>query len=129
MTLISDAIIYNKQGFSTTKETDLIDELKITLGDNIKINKAFIKTGETENFVSIWKLRRPSETCFQMGSCFLINGLISSDKAKLLELEKNGIGERRGEGFGRIIFNFQKVEKLDIETKEDEMTKQKYWVT
>lgn len=124
MTLLSDVIIYNQHGFSTTDVTELEEELKKTLGDDIEIDRVFVKAGETENFVSIWKLRRPSEVCFQMGSCFLIKGLSSSHKDKLLELEKTGIGERRGEGFGRVIFGWQIEDKLVLpEGQEDDKPK------
>ena len=37
-------------------------------------------------------------------SCWVVSHL---KKTKLLELQKNGIGERRGEGFGRIVFGWQ----------------------
>jgi CRISPR-associated protein Csx10 len=103
LTLLSDTIIYSKQGFSTTDKKDFEAVLKKKLGKNsIEIKKTFVKTGEIENFISIWKLRKPSETCFLMGSCFLISGIDTNNTEKLKELQINGIGERTKEGFGRV---------------------------
>ncbi|MBF8278411.1 MAG: hypothetical protein HW390_3484, partial [Candidatus Brocadiaceae bacterium] len=54
-----------------------------------------------------WRLRRPAEVCFSAGSCFLLNGITNEHQQKLLEIQKKGIGERRGEGFGRVAFGWQ----------------------
>jgi len=110
LTLLSDAIIYNEQGFSTTDKRDFKNALKEKLGNSVEIKKSFVKTGEIENFVSVWKLRKPSETCFLMGSCFLISG--ANDDKKLKELQINGIGERTHEGFGRVAIGMQTEKKL-----------------
>lgn len=115
LTLLSDTIIYNKYGFSTTDVTELENELKKRLGNKIKIEKSFIKAGEIENFVSVWRLRKPSETCFLKGSCFLLSG-INNNSDKLKELQINGIGKRTQEGFGRVAIGIQTKEKL---TKRD----------
>jgi len=114
MTLLSDLIIYNDEGFSTTD----VDVLESQTG--FKIEKAFIKTGEIENFVSIWGLRRPSEVCFLGGSTFLLK-VSESDKTELIRLQKTGIGERRYEGYGRVLFGSQvKKNKYFPEDKKDD---------
>jgi len=61
------------------------------------------------NLVSKWLLKKPSETCFKAGSCFKIRieGLNDNIKLKLAELQKKGIGEHTGNGFGRFIVNMQ----------------------
>ncbi len=118
LTLLSDTIIYNEQGFSTTDKKDLEAVLKEKLENSIEIKKAFVKTGEIENFVSVWKLRKPSETCFSMGSCFLISGIDANNAEKLKELQINGIGERTKEGFGRVGINLNKNKKVKPTKKE-----------
>jgi CRISPR-associated protein Csx10 len=105
MTLLSDTIIYNEYGFPTTE----VDELASILG--CKIVKSFIRTGEIESFVSIWRLRKPSERCFLAGSCFILE-VSETDTDRLLELERDGIGERTGEGFGRIVLGLQEEPEL-----------------
>ncbi|MDP2160032.1 MAG: hypothetical protein Q8K02_06090, partial [Flavobacterium sp.] len=61
-------------------------------------------------YVSVWKLKRPSEISFKAGSCFKLTGITNANKTMLVELQKKGIGERRNEGYGRILFNYQKNE-------------------
>lgn len=112
LTLISDTIIYNDCGFSTTEVKEFEKELQKILGGNARIKKSFIKTGEVENFVSVWKLRNPSETCFLMGSCFLIDGISPTDN-KLINLIEKGVGERTNEGFGRVFAGWQKERELE----------------
>lgn len=111
LTLLSDTIIYNEWGYSTTD----IRELEKTL--NCKIIGAFIRQSEREGFVSVWKLKTPSEVCFRAGSCFLIE---NPDWDKLMELQKNGIGIRTQEGFGRFALNWQTEKELRLENAKDE---------
>lgn len=119
LTLLSNTVIYNENGFSTT---DIL-ELQKALGDGIAIKKSFIKTGDTEGFVSIWRLRRPSERCFLAGSCFLLE-VNESAVNRLKELQEEGLGERRAEGFGRLVFGRQQQDKLTLR-KEDDRNPQK----
>ena len=112
LTFWSPAIIYNESGFPSTSITDikkyLSSHLEVQRGD-IHILQAFKKSEVVENFVSKWLLKKPSETCFKAGSCFKIRieGLNDNIKGKLIELQKTGIGERTGEGFGRFLVNMQ----------------------
>ena len=111
LTLLSDTIIYNEWGYSTTDIKDLEKKL------NCKIKKAFIRQSEREGFVSVWQLKTPSEVCFRAGSCFLIE---NPDWDKLMELQKNGIGIGTPEGFGRFVLNWQTEKELRLEDAKDE---------
>jgi len=106
LTLLSDTIIYNESGFSTT-DANVLQNL---LG--VEIKNAFIRKGEVENFVGVWGLKKPSETCFLAGSAFLLK-ISEDDKTRLSEFQKNGIGERTHEGFGKCRFGWQVKEKLN----------------
>jgi CRISPR-associated protein Csx10 len=101
LTLLSDAIVYNEMGMSTTDLEVLEAHIKTKLGSAVFIENAFVKTIEIENFVSAWKLRKPSEACFSMGSCIFLKG-ISANDPRLAVLEKSGIGEKTNEGFGQV---------------------------
>lgn len=115
MTFVSDTIVYNKNGFSCTDK----DVLETYLGLTIK--KSFIKKGEIENFVGVWRLKKPSENCFLAGSGFLLEINNKKDMAKLEEFQKNGIGERTHEGFGQCVFDWQKEDELcELEYKPTE---------
>jgi len=105
ITLLSDTIIYNENGFSTTDISDFQELI------GCKIKKAFIKSEDAESFISVWKLRSPSETCFKAGSSFLIE-INEDNKNKLFELQKKGIGERTNEGFGRFTIGWQKAKEI-----------------
>jgi CRISPR-associated protein Csx10 len=111
LTLLSDTIIYNEMGFSTTD----LRELEKLL--NCKIIKSFIKQSDEEGFISVWKLKTPSEICFKAGSCFLLEG---ADMEKLKELQKTGIGLRTHEGFGRFIIGLQKENDIKLKDENDE---------
>ncbi|MBK9404468.1 MAG: hypothetical protein IPN57_08045 [Ignavibacteria bacterium] len=97
--------------------------LQENISKEIKITKSFIKTTRVDNYVSIWKLKKPSEICFSPGSCFMIENIKESDFDKLKDLEIYGIGERKNEGFGRIAFGIQNDKNLT----EDHLKKRKYF--
>ncbi|MCX9011184.1 MAG: hypothetical protein OIN66_08685 [Candidatus Methanoperedens sp.] len=113
LTFLSQAIIYNKNGFSSTSLLDLMSYLAGILEvppENIHIKKTFKRSETVENFVSKWLLKRPSEEVIKAGSCFeiFIDDLNEKTKQSLIELQKTGIGERTCEGFGRFVINLQK---------------------
>ncbi|RMD59708.1 MAG: hypothetical protein D6828_01090, partial [Nitrospirae bacterium] len=109
----SDTIIYNEYGFSTTEVSALSKIIRC------KIRKAFIRQKDYEGFVSVWKLKTPSETCFKGGSCFLIE-LKDGDINRLKELMKSGIGERTNEGFGRFVIGWQNDDLEKLFEKEEQ---------
>jgi len=110
LTLLSAAIIYNENGFSSDSLSNFKKNLVESLGipsNDVKINNVFKKNDTVENFVSKWLLKRPSEVSIKAGSCFDIEITNFNDNVKkaLIELQKSGIGERLGEGFGRFALN------------------------
>ena len=113
LTFISDAILVNKRGYPCTDKASIQEFLKEFLQiDSLKIEieKAFLRIKTIENYVSVWKLRRPTDLAIRAGSCLLIrtNGDLlnnpSFKKAYFL-----GLGERTAEGFGRFKINWQKA--------------------
>ena len=102
MTCLSDAIVYNKSGFSTTNICDISRELKV------KIKKAFMKQNRNEQFVNIWKLKKQSENVILAGSCFLLEKVPENYE----DLQKIGFGERMNEGFGQIVFGYQSEDEI-----------------
>jgi CRISPR-associated protein Csx10 len=107
MTLLSDLILYNENGFPTTGVDELEKVLWQYLGE-MQIEKAFVKKNEIENFISVWRLKRPSETCFAAGSAFLLKVASAESTDKLAAIQANGLGERTQEGFGRCVFGWQR---------------------
>ena len=105
LTLLSDTIVYNANGFSCTDKDVMAQYLGVT------VKKAFFRKGDTENFVGVWRLKKPSENCFLAGSSFLLE-IADADRPKLEAFQKTGIGERTHEGFGQCIFNWQQEDEL-----------------
>lgn len=94
MLLCSDAIIYNESGSSCVDKELLAKRL------GVKIEAAFMDSGRYETAVNILKAKRPSEYTIKAGSIFKLDRLPENYR----DLQLYGIGERRWEGFGELIF-------------------------
>lgn len=122
LTFLSEVLLYNDYGNSVCNKESLEKYLQEIVSNDIRITKSFIKPTRVDNYVSIWKLKKPSEICYSAGSCFMIDNVKENDLEKIKELELKGIGERRNEGFGRIVFGIQNDKNLtDISSKEKEV--------
>jgi len=108
LTFLSNVILYDKNGSSSCSMQTLEEYLKEKISGLSEIKKAFLRTEEIENYVSVWKLKRPSEVSFQAGSCLLLN-IGNNDVYAMKKLQSDGIGERKHEGFGRIIFGLHRM--------------------
>ncbi len=118
LTFLSDVIISNEYGFSTSDFNDLKNYFKVKISGFQSVEKSFFRTGTIENYVSVWNLRKPSETCFLAGSSFIIE-LNNVNENELMMLQSQGIGERKNEGFGRIVFGLQYVSKYNKKDKSE----------
>lgn len=126
LTFLSPVILKNENGYSTVSTDELKNYLSRQLGfkpkpDEITIN-SFIRTIDVENYVSVWKAKKPSDTAFAAGCCFKIQINCSNDQftniqAALEKMQITGIGSRRNEGFGRIAVNLQQKFKNYSEQK------------
>ncbi len=94
MTLLSDTIIYNDNGFSVTS----IEEMEKHL--NTKIIHSMIQVKQIQGMLGVWKTSLPSENAFSAGSVFYLNSLPPNWQ----QIEESGIGERRNVGFGMVSF-------------------------
>lgn len=124
ITLISDTIIYNDYGFSVTDVEKIVKIFQVCTGNtNINIKKANASQTIAENYVAIWKLKKPSETCFKAGTVLILEGLKNGDFDKIKKLEETGIGERRNEGFGRFLAGYYSGKISNFESKSDIINK------
>ncbi len=92
--LCSDAIFYNEEGTSCA-DKELLAKI---LG--VKIEDAYTESGRHETAVSILKAKRPSEYTIKAGSIFKLEKLPENHQ----NIQRYGIGERRWEGFGEVMF-------------------------
>lgn len=120
MTLLSDAIVYNKNGFSSLAIEDLGNYLKGTT-----ITNSISRKGRIEGFLNVWKLRKPSENVFAAGSSFLLDKL----PVNAPELVNFGLGERTHEGYGQVSFSVLDPAIQDLnynEWKEETLSEPDY---
>jgi CRISPR/Cas system CSM-associated protein Csm3 (group 7 of RAMP superfamily) len=101
LTLLSDTIVLNKNGFSSLDVNDLEECLF-----NATVIKSISRKNRIEGFLNVWKLRKPSENVFSAGSSFLLNNL--PDNAG--NLTTSGLGEKTIEGYGQVSFTWQDTE-------------------
>lgn len=113
LTLISDTIVFNENGFSCLSLDSLSSYLK-----DATVLKSVSRRSRIEGFLNVWKLRKPSENVFAAGSSFLLNKM----PANVKELQVNGIGERTQEGYGQVVIT-------SVRDVYDEMKAEKFeWV-
>ena len=71
-------------------------------GTKVTIKKGVLRTGRTEGWVARWGLPRPSYVAVQAGAVFVVQADSEVDVALLAS---EGLGLRRGEGFGQVVVN------------------------
>lgn len=135
---ISDMICRNEIGEYKT----YIDEeyLKNVLGlEDVILKESFVDTDYLTGFNNKWGYRIPNVLGIKSGSTFVYEIKGDIDREKVLELMNKGVGERKNEGFGRIVllgklpFNTaaiseektknNKVPKLKLENNQREQLK------
>ena len=84
--------------------------------------RSVFRTEEVGGFNRKWGLPLPQAQAIRAGSVFVFTASqpISSDTLRRLEWQ--GIGERRAEGFGRLLFNWQDEEELTVVSDKAEAT-------
>ncbi len=106
LSFLSDVILYDDNGFSTNDVNVLENYLRSELDQEVTLTRSFSRAGVAENYNSAWKMKRPAEVTFRTGSCFVISSIPKDKEPALVELQKNGLGERRNEGFGEVDINY-----------------------
>ncbi len=106
--LASDVMLRN----GNLRQTNLVGDLAeaIELDENTKAHFQQIQVRRIESWQVGWGFPRPTLTLMQSGSVVVFETK-DIDLAKLQEIQQNGIGERRGEGYGQIIFNPQVLDE------------------
>lgn len=98
--LASDVMLRNNK----LRQTNLAEDLAKAIGldENAEVMYQQIQVRRIESWQVGWGFPRPSLCLMQAGSVVRFKIDKEVDVAKL---ESEGIGERRGEGYGQIIFN------------------------
>jgi CRISPR-associated protein Csx10 len=114
VTLQSDVLLRDERGQFAVDPELLRRALTRHLGVELKLEDAFLRTEVVGGFNRKWGLPLPQTLAVRMGSVLVFK---DPDCVSTLldKLEIRGIGERRAEGFGRIVFNRQRVEELTVD--------------
>ena len=74
------------------------------IGLDLNTMRSFINVGKLEGYNIINNVRKIDELIFSKGSVFTYNIDNYTDEllAKLVEIEKDGLGLRKSEGFGKV---------------------------
>jgi CRISPR-associated protein Csx10 len=100
LTLLSPAIVRDENGQPTL---DISIALSARLGVDVEVTKASRRGEVVGGFNRTWGLPLPQVTAIAAGSVFKVKA--SVDAIELEGLQDKGIGERRAEGFGRVMVN------------------------
>lgn len=126
ITLLSDALLRDECGQLTVDprvvKVALENALDLTRGA-FGEPQSFFRGTIVGGFNRKWGLPLPQAWAVKMGSVFVFDAPQVADPSaweqKLRELEWNGIGERRAEGFGRVAVNWQNEAKLDLRKPQE----------
>ncbi|MBZ5554039.1 MAG: hypothetical protein LAO21_15090 [Acidobacteriia bacterium] len=109
ITLLSDTLVRDNNGqFVVDPKVvtrALEGQLKVTTG-TLGDPQSFLRGEVIGGFNRKWGLPLPQTLAIKMGSAFVNKTKNAITEQQLRELERNGIGERRAEGFGRVAVNW-----------------------
>ncbi len=108
ITSLSPLLIVNDYGHPEARFPE--DELAEALGletSELKLCSSYTRTEVIGGYNSHLRLPRQQWPAIAPGSIFVFKAEKTLDQKHLLQLEHNGLGLRKGEGFGRIAVNRQ----------------------
>lgn len=112
VTLLSDAILRDANGATTT---DLPQALDLPVTEVRSFKKAMPVGG----FNRTWGLPLPQAWAVRAGSVYVLKAMAPVSRDIIEKLMIAGVGERKAEGFGRLVINWQQESNLrDIPTSE-----------
>ena len=122
VTLVSDMVLRNRNGFVTPEPCLFIDEIAELLAispDMLEIERQFLAFTTKSGFSGIWKLPRIQEHALKAGSVIVIK----NNSGKIFELGKlagHCFGIDTREGNGKIKINRRKEEDFKYEKYKQE---------
>ena len=99
---------------------EIVDLMNQDGMDSFQIDEIYAAQTEVENFVGIWKMRRPCEQALSAGTIFRLKKDSDWTEEELFRLNKllyEGCGIRREEGFGQLCvwsFRVNEVKEPDV---------------
>jgi CRISPR-associated protein Csx10 len=85
------------------------EALTAALGVAVKVRNdgegIFLRPWRDDGWNNAWQMRRPTRFGLAPGSCFAFDAEAKPSADALARVQAHGLGERRGEGYGEIVFN------------------------
>jgi CRISPR-associated protein Csx10 len=110
MSFVSPLILINKNGYPEISEGILREYLDEAFGTKkYSIQKLYSRSRNVENYVSVWKLKKPLDKAYDCGTTIRVvfeDGINDDLKNRLANMVLTGIGERLNEGYGRFEINW-----------------------
>ena len=133
MELLSDTVMRNKDGEYCGLDLEALEGILDV--ENLEIERCATSVRDVQGYNQVWRVRTPSAVMYQKGSTFRLTfeGIIS--RKKIRKVTEKGIGVRRNEGFGQVLFlgayesiKEKKVDKTPLhhmisEVKEEKVKK------
>lgn len=120
VTLLSDTIIRDECGQITTEPQEFVDLISRFLKTELKLIDTYASSTIVGGFNRKWGLPLPQVQAIAAGSVFVFECPENSlDSQAVRDLETQGIGERRIDGFGRVVLNWLPEEsKISAEQQD-----------
>lgn len=114
VTLLSDLILRDEWGqysvippsHTNKNPTPLTQELEKLLNTKLKPKCSYTSSNIVGGFNKKWGIPLPQVPVLSAGSVFVFENIDDITPEQIQQLENQGIGERRNEGFGRIAINW-----------------------
>lgn len=107
VTLLSDMIIRDKNGqFADTLSTRMLETVLGLSANTLTTGKTYRQTATVGGFNRKWGLPLPQNLVIRAGSVFTFRTDTTIPASSLNTLQWRGLGERRTEGFGRLVINW-----------------------
>ena len=91
-------------------------EIAATLADRVSILRRRWRFDLAGGFNRKWRLELPQALACAAGSVLVLKAIAPIPFADLLAVEHSGLGERRAEGFGRLVFLRAPFQRLALRT-------------
>lgn len=114
VTFLSDALLRDDHGQFVVDPSVVTERLSQRLGAPLRLRHAFLGGEVIGGFNRKWGLPLPQALAIHRGSVFVFDKP-DCDESRLHLLEAHGIGERRAEGFGRVVVNWHTEAELRVD--------------
>ncbi|KKD34769.1 MAG: RAMP superfamily CRISPR-associated protein [Limnoraphis robusta] len=121
VTLLSDTIIRDECGQITTEPKEFVDLISRLLKTELKLIDTYASSTIVGGFNRKWGLPLPQFQAIAAGSVFVFEYPENSLEPQAVNnLETKGIGERRVDGFGRVVLNWL-LEESEINAEQQDI--------